>query len=516
MAGKAVRTSKESIVSETTIAIIGAGVAGLSAGCYGRMNGYRTTIFESHNLPGGLCTAWNRKGYTFDGCIHWLTGSAPGDSIYALWEELGAVQGKSMYDHDVFWRTVGSDGRTFSLYADPERLEGHMKALSPADAKPIEQLCGWIRKFIPFGMPVGKPRELMSKLDMLKLAFRMRRHLRALKTLSATTMAEFAQRFEDSLLAAGLAQAIGSDTPLIGLIMTLVPMAKLAAGFPAGGSLPFARAIERRYLSLGGEIRYRARVTRILEEDGKAVGLELQDGTRIDADYVVSAADLRATLHSLLDGKRQHETHRLLLESGKLYAPCIQASFGVKRVIHELDECLGESFKLEQPLQLAGASVEWMNVKSYGFDPSLAPDGSSVVTSILSADWEYWNHLREDRAAYEAEKETIAAACAETIDGRYPGFKNAIEVIDVATPLTFERYTGNWKGSFMTWMLSPEFQKKHGYVRKTIPGLDNLYLASMWTVPPGGLPGAAMAGREVVQLLCAKDGKRFVTTRPQS
>jgi phytoene dehydrogenase-like protein len=501
-------------MSEKMVAIIGAGIAGLSAGCYGRMNGYQTKIFESHNMPGGLCTAWVRQGYTFDGCIHWLTGSAPGDSLYALWEELGAVQGKTMYDHDVFWRTVGLDGRVFSIYADPDRLEAHIKALSPADAEPIEQLCQWIRKFIPFAMPVGKPRELMSKWDMLKLAFRMRRHLSALKTLSATTMVEFAQRFEDPLLAAGLEQAIGSDTPLIGLIMTLVPMANQAAGFPAGGSLEFARAIEGRYTSLGGEIRYDARVSRILEEDGKAVGVELEDGTQIDADYVVSAADLRATLHSLLDRTRQDETHRVLLETGKLYPPCVQVSFGVKRVIHELDECLGGVFELERPLHLMGGEVEWMNVKSYGFDPSLAPEGCSVVTSILTADWEFWNRLREDRDAYTAEKERIAAACAEAIDAHYPGFKDAIDVADVATPLTFERYTGNWKGTFMTWMLSPDFQRKYGYVRKTVPGLDNLYLASMWTSPPGGLPGAAMAGREVAQILCARDGKTFETTKP--
>jgi len=42
------------------------------------MNGYKTRIFEMHDKPGGLCTAWTRKGYTFDGCIHWLTGSRAG------------------------------------------------------------------------------------------------------------------------------------------------------------------------------------------------------------------------------------------------------------------------------------------------------------------------------------------------------------------------------------------------------------------------------------------------------
>ena len=73
---------------DKSIIIIGAGIAGLSAGCYGQMNGYKTRIFEMHKIPGGLCTSWKRKGYTFDGCIHWLTGSSSG-ALYRLYEELG-------------------------------------------------------------------------------------------------------------------------------------------------------------------------------------------------------------------------------------------------------------------------------------------------------------------------------------------------------------------------------------------------------------------------------------------
>lgn len=57
------------------ILIIGAGIAGLATGCYAQMNGYQVRILEAHNLPGGLCTAWRRQGYTFDGCIHHLGGS---------------------------------------------------------------------------------------------------------------------------------------------------------------------------------------------------------------------------------------------------------------------------------------------------------------------------------------------------------------------------------------------------------------------------------------------------------
>ena len=59
-----------------SIIIIGAGIAGLSAGSYGQMNGYRTQIFELHDKPGGLCTAWKRRGYTFGRAATSFTPSA--------------------------------------------------------------------------------------------------------------------------------------------------------------------------------------------------------------------------------------------------------------------------------------------------------------------------------------------------------------------------------------------------------------------------------------------------------
>lgn len=54
---------------EKSIVIIGGGLTGLSLGCYGRMNGYKTAVFEMHDKAGGVCTAWKRQGYTIDGAM---------------------------------------------------------------------------------------------------------------------------------------------------------------------------------------------------------------------------------------------------------------------------------------------------------------------------------------------------------------------------------------------------------------------------------------------------------------
>ncbi len=77
---------------DRTMIVIGGGTAGLSAGCYAHMNGYKTTIVEAEDTPGGLCTSWRRKGYLFDASVNGLAGSAPGSPLYRLWEEIGVVK----------------------------------------------------------------------------------------------------------------------------------------------------------------------------------------------------------------------------------------------------------------------------------------------------------------------------------------------------------------------------------------------------------------------------------------
>jgi phytoene dehydrogenase-like protein len=499
---------------EKKVLIIGGGIAGLSAGCYAGMNGYKVEVLEAHTLPGGMCTSWKRKGYTIDGSCHWVTGSAPGNSLYPVWQELGAVQGRTFVYYDYFVRMIGSDGRVFSLYTDVDRLERHMKELSPADAAAAEKLCGLIRSLSDFSIPAGRPGELMGPIDGLRMMRRFAPWMKLFKELGSLTMGQFTSQLKDPLLREGLQNVLfGTTDSLFPLVMSMGPMSRKQSGYPIGGSLEFARAIERRLKSLGGTVSYGARVQKILEQGGKATGVLLTDGRHIPADYVISACDMKSTLFSMLDGTRVHPSHKELLENGVLVEPMVQVSYGVDMDFSGQEPGMTETFQLPAPITVGGRRVEWFNTKHYGYDPTTAPSGKAVLVSMFSADWSYWEKLDGDRSAYAAEKARIEADCRRALAQRFPGIEEKIEMVDVATPLTYRRYTSNWKGVYMTWNVTPEFRRKYRFVPKTVPGLENLYLASMWTNAPGGLPGAALAGREVVQILCARDRRRFVTSK---
>jgi phytoene dehydrogenase-like protein len=238
----------------------------------------------------------------------------------------------------------------------------------------------------------------------------------------------------------------------------------------------------------------------------------MADGREIRGDYVISAADLKTTLYDMLDGKYIDPMHVEMFRSVKLAPSSVQISFGVNMDLSKQPNYLSDCWELTSPIQIGNQQFNWMFVKNYCFDKTLAPSGKSVVEStFVVEDFQYWENLAKDKYAYSNEKEKIAARVADEIDRRYPGFKNALEVTDVATPMTYVRYTGNWKGTYMTWVISPDKVKKYRMIKKTVPGLDNFWLSGMWVQPPGGVPTGAMTSRDVIQLICKKDKKHFRT-----
>ena len=490
------------------VVIVGAGIAGLAAGCYARMNGYDTTILELHTLPGGLCTSWKRKGYTFDGCLHWLVGSSPANSLHGIWEELGAVQDREMVDHEVFYRVEEEDGKVFEVFTDIDRLEAHMRELAPADRKLIRKFTKAVRRCQGVGPPEGAP-STMERVRILGRALRMiPTYLRYRKI----PVDEFARGFTDPFLRKHFAHAFTGllDFPVLAMAATHAWLSDRAAGYPIGGSLEFSRAIEKRYRDLGGKVKYKAQVDRILVEGDRAVGVKLADGREERADYVISAADGYDTIFRMLEGKYVDDEIRKRYEELPTFPALIQISLGVDLDLSAEPHWL--SLPLPEPIDVGGNTVERLSVRHYCHDPNLAPAGKSSVVVLVDVDWERWKGLAEDREAYEAEKRRSADAVIAALDRRFPGLAAQVEVVDVATPATWKRYTNNWKASFEGWLMTTRTIRMR--MSRTLPGLSRFYMCGQWVSPGGGVPPAALSGRNTVEEICRDDRKPFATSRP--
>lgn len=499
---------------EKTIIIIGAGIAGLAAGCYGQMNGFKTKIFELHNLPGGLCTAWERKGYILDGCIHYLFGSAPDQPFHFLWEELGAVKGRNMLNHTEFMQVVSADGRKLVAYCDPDRFEAHMKELSPLDTKVIESLTGGIRKFTKFDMSAlsAKPRSLMTLNDWRKLGQKMIPYLGPLTQWGMVSAQDFAKRFKDPFLRRAFPHLFAwPEIPMMAAAALLAYMHTGNASFPEGGSLEFARSIEKRYLELGGEIQYNAQVEKIFVENGRATGVRLYSDEIHRADYILSAADGRSTLFDLL-GEEYCSKKFLKLFNGHIPTySMVLISYGVNRDLSS--EPHWTTHLLDEPLLVAGEERYELGVKHYCFDPSLAPTGKSVVEIMLRSDFAYWQHIY-GRKLYDTEQSQVSDILLNYLEKHYPDITKQIEVIDEATPLSYERYTGNWMGSTTGWLLTDKTALLMLLgIPKTLPKVHNFYMAGQWVEPGGSVPLVALSGRNAVQLICHAEHKPFVTKK---
>lgn len=488
----------------SSITIIGGGVAGLAVGVYARLNGYRARIYEMGALPGGLCTSWRRKGYMADGCIHWLCGSGPGPALHSIWQELG-VGDLEYVNHRVYIRLELPD-LTFNVYTDAGELEHEMLRIGEEDGPQIAEFCAAIRQYAKWGGNIPQTPEGGQYMQRW----------------AAQTMGQFADTLHSPDLRRVMNLLFWSDAPVVFAMLPLGYSHARSAGYPIGGSLSFARAIEQRFLDLGGEVHYGARVEKILVEDDRAVGIQLAGGEIVwerEGD-IVSAMDARATFFDLLGERYLNDGVRAWFAQVPIIGSPLQITLGVDLDLSaEPTGTNGILLKPAAPVKLYGEELEFLNVEVFSFDPTAAPEGKSAVRVSLNGRYDFWSALRQEPAAYEAEKERIAQEVIIALDERFSGLAQKVEMVDVATPATFERYTGNWQGSSQGWVPTPqafallEQSAKEGNwpASRSLPGLAHFYTAGQWMEPFGGLPTAAMTARGLVEMLCQRDEKEFKT-----
>lgn len=499
-------------LARKTIAIIGAGVAGLSAGCYGQMNGYQTQVFEMQNKPGGLCTSWRRNGFTVDGCLQWLVGVDPGSSFYRIWEELGAIQGRSVVRPQEYMRVECGDGRVFTVYADINQTEEELLKKVPKEENVIREFASGVRAFLRFDPPLKIAPELRNVLDNARLLLRMIPQARSFSRWSGVSIGDFAQNFKDDSLIEAFSLLWFPDFSMAFLLAGLAWMHRGYCGYPLGGSFSFSKTIEERYKFLGGEVQYGRRVKKILVENGRAVGIRFDDDTEHRADYCISAADGRSTIFGMLEAKYASEETQVRYRKARVVPSVVQVALGVNRLFENMPySAMGVTFALNEPVEIAGEERRFLNLHIYNHDPTLAPEGKTVVKVTVISDYSYWESLLADPCGYDRAKEDIGDKIVTCLDRRFPGLAGQVEMRDIATPVTLHRYTGNWKGSIAGWTITPESMGHN--IGRTLGGLENFYMAGHW-VDPIGVPMAALSGRNAIQLICRKDRRRFGATVP--
>jgi phytoene dehydrogenase-like protein len=488
------------------VIIVGAGIAGITAGCYLQMNGYETEIFEAHNKAGGLCTSWTREGFQIEGCIHGLLGSAPTHPLYKLWNELIDMDQIRFIDEDIKHLYQFDDGKSFIQYSNLDLLQKSMIDIAPEDKEAIIEFIRDTKKIQSVQLAFDKPKEFLDlpgKFKMIKSV----PMLPVIKKWVNVSSVEFSERFKNPIL-----QNVTKhfSSPVLFEMFVLSEMDLKRCGYPAIGSLKLVKLFEKKYINMGGKVFYNNRVKKVvINDDNTAYGIELENDETHYANIIILAMDGKTAIYDFLDGKYLSKNVKKEYEKADINASKIQISLGINKKIEAWPHTV--KFVLSSSLQLCdGSNYTSFDCQIYNDAQGLAPKGKTLVVIQLDTKvGEYWTDLRtNDMEKYKMEKSKIAEDLISFLDKRVVGFKDSVEMIDVTTPATYIRYTGNWRGSVQGW--SNENIFKINPFKKQLPGLKNLFMIGQWVEPGGGVPNSFRSGRDVAQIICKKDNKRFM------
>ena len=495
-------------MSGKRVVVIGAGLSGLAAGIFARQNGYQALVLEHSAQPGGVSATWKRQGYTIDGGVHFYMGCLRPGPTRELFRSLGVWQEEKYRPLETYARFLDpARGRSLDLTVDLERFAAQAKSISPADGKFLETFLAGARAFsgLDLAATLARPPELTSAWDSLKAFWSMRSTLRYFSGRFARPMTEVVRGLKDPWLRQVFLNIFLPRVPYFFVLMLAGLLADRNLAVRMDGSAGFNKALEKRLSDLGGQVRYRSRVTKILIQGGRATGVGLADGTEVLADHVVSAADGHSTLYELLGAEHVPPRLAAIHKRLDLFDPIVLVNIGVAAELKGLPENL--ILKSPHPPQAGFLLNDWWFVRVFGPERGCAPGGKTLVQVMADSVWAPWRKLREDEAAYRAEKENLADQVVQALACLHPDLPGLVEMVDVASPHTWWRYTLNREGAYEGFAISARsFRTK---VPRTLPGLDNLVLAGQWTVPGGGAIPSLLSGRHAAMLIRHREGLPF-------
>jgi phytoene desaturase len=475
--------------------VIGSGFGGLAAAVRLGARGWRVTVLERLDQPGGRAGVFRQDGFTFDAGPTIIT--AP-----FLLEELWSLAGRRFADDvtlvpmDPFYRIRFDDGSVFSYCGDPARMRAEVARFCPAD------VAGWERFMrlsaetcrigfeglghVPFGSPV----------DMLRVAPDLLR-LKAWKSVHAIV----AEHFTD----ARLRQVFSFHPLLIGgnpftapSIYCLIAALEQRWGVHSamGGTGAIVSGLVSLIGSLSGAVRLGAAVEEILVMEGRAHGVRLAGGETITADIVVSNADASYTYGTLLGRQdRRRWTDRRLARARSSMSLFVWY-FGTNRRYEDVAHhtiLLGPRYR-ELLADIFRRKVLAEDFSLYlhrptATDPALAPPGcdSFYVLSPVP-------NLRGDTdwtVAAEPYRQAIAASLSATV---LPGLDASVVTSRVMTPLDFRDRLLSVHGA--AFGLEPILLQSAWFrPNNRSEEVANLYLVGAGTHPGAGVPGVISSAR---------------------
>ena len=498
------------------VIIIGGGISGLSSGIYGQKHGYITEIFEKNPVAGGLCTAWYRKGMPVDGCIHWLTGTKDKTEINAMWKDVGAFLQEDIIEPKDFG-TIECEGTPITLWCDLNKLEKELIDISPEDKRMIKKTIKMILSFQNLHLPVDIPVSEMSLWKLIKVGFSLFPYLKDYIYATKKSNFKYSLKFKSPQIRHLLNHIVPGDGNLYTTLYAFGTVSVGNGGLPKGGSRTIIDNMVRKYSEVGGKIHYNKEIEDIIIVGGKAVGVRLVDGTVEKADYIIASCDSIETIKKLLKNRYVVPGFEKRLKLTKTYPTqsCCLVTFSVDE---EEYRKLGITSTYEFPCEPfeAGDSFEQsLKIRAYNYDPYFVRNGKTILNTLVfqsDKDYEFWDEIYKTKDVYNLKKQELADDVQRRIEERFPTLKNHLEVIDIFTPKTLNRYTNAFHGAYMPFAYTANGSMY--YYNGKVKGVKNLQVSGQWALMPGGLPIALMTGKWAIQRFLKKDKKFINFTKP--
>ncbi len=495
-------------MSKKKVVIVGAGISGLTAGIYCLDNDFEVAIYEKNPVAGGVCMGWWRKGIYIEGCAHWIIGITPSSELYPLWSHIGAVGPEvKVYPTHCLTCFELEDGRLFHFYSDLKALYKEMISFFPEDKRLIRSFILTCYRYRSVHIPVKKPVENMGLFE--KASFGMKMAPMGVPYLRYVhrSVGEFASKAKSKELSSLFKRYLKEEYNMHSLFYLQSTFSKGDSGLLEGGSIPMIRRIEEKFKKEGGVLHLSSPVKMINLENGAAKGITLEDGTVVKADYVISTADAHFTFANLLGGavKDPYFDRRFANRGDFPLISAFQFSFATKKDISSVPTTVDYLCSLP----FLGREVASISVRSFAYDKSLCARGHTPLTVLLlSNEGDYASLKKMGKEEYAAFKNEKGLQIARILEKKMGLSEGDIELLDVATPLTYERYTNAYEGSYMSFLSTKK--SKELWRKGNFPEAKNFFYAGQWTMSPGGLPIALFSGKHAAYRVCKKDKRKFV------